>query len=62
MNIKDHMFDRTIEIFDVRDAISRHENYKSILKGCEWCARIKYSKTCECVLNAEARAIARRFM
>ena len=61
MSIKDKYIDRFLEFHETKDTINRYANYRKRHKGCEQCGRIKYTRTCECILNAEAKVIARRF-
>jgi len=59
MNHNQPIINNFLEALDKVELISKYENYNKSGKNCEWCRRIKYTKTCECVLNTMARQVAR---
>ena len=54
-------FDRFLENMDLRDTDLTYRRSGKFGNNCESCGRIRRSKKRECVMNREARMIARGF-
>ena len=61
MSSRINAFDRFLENMDLRDTALTYRHSGKFGNNCESCGRIKRSKKCECVMNREARMIARGF-
>lgn len=61
MSSRINAFDRFLENMDLRDTDLTYRRSNKFGNNCESCGRIRRNKKCECVMNREARMIARGF-
>ena len=61
MNQNQKTLDKLLYAMDFEDRVTRFDRSQSFGNNCEWCGRIRRSKKRECVMNREARMIARGF-